>query len=265
MSGIITFLELPTAPKTPPSSSFHLLSFYCSRSTGSKTGPQHNTAATMIDRYGALAVKGLTFSPPNILLLIVTKQLSYFFHLTTEFSSRRLFSLFMSSAENFSRVLRREGEFLERGGSSSWSKTHLTVDTVTCLPGASNSLLTCCLVVFGWLLTIQFVLILVQWILGPVQYLLWNGSKGLSWLNRNMFYQINTELLRLPHCSVCGWVQWAWQPSPIKMGPEKSSAVINHHHSEEVKRQHYKEHLTQIPKITRTDCSSCCMYTVCRL
>ena len=51
-----------------------------SRSTGSKTAPHHNTSSTMLgSRWGVLAVKGLTFSPPDILLLIVANQLTFCF------------------------------------------------------------------------------------------------------------------------------------------------------------------------------------------
>ena len=51
---------------------------YSSRSTGSKTAPHQNTTCNMHDsRYGVLGVKGLTVSPPKILLLIVVKQLSF--------------------------------------------------------------------------------------------------------------------------------------------------------------------------------------------
>lgn len=48
-----------------------------SRSTGSKTTPQHHTIILLLldSRDGVLCVKGLTFSPPHMLLLIVAKQL----------------------------------------------------------------------------------------------------------------------------------------------------------------------------------------------
>ena len=72
---------------------------------------------------------------------------------------QRVFSLAMWSAANFSQAWRcpvwSKGSFLSRQPlSSCWCETHSTVDTDTCLPAASNSLQTCFLVVFGWLLTV---------------------------------------------------------------------------------------------------------------
>ena len=105
----------------------------------------------MLDsRYGVLRVKGLPFSPPNILLLIVVKQLSFSF-MWPEFSSSRFFPFFMWLSANFSPTLRSKNFFhAQQPLSSCWYKTSLTVDTDSCLPAASNSLQTCFLVVFGW-------------------------------------------------------------------------------------------------------------------
>ena len=91
--GIILPLEHPTAAKTKSSGwwlqvflknlEIILLLHYSiyflesSRSSGSKTAPLHNTTSTMLDsRYGVLGVKGFTFSPLKISLLIVAKKLN---------------------------------------------------------------------------------------------------------------------------------------------------------------------------------------------
>ena len=71
-----------------------------SRSTGSKSAPQYNTASTMPDsRYGVLGVKGLTFSFPNLLLLIVAKQLHFLFHMIRVFLQKVFFLSMLSAAD----------------------------------------------------------------------------------------------------------------------------------------------------------------------
>ena len=124
-----------------------------------------NTTSTMFDsRSGVLGVKGLTFSPPSILLFIVAQELQFCFMWPQRLPSRRFFSLSTWSAANFSPALRwpgstptvwSQGFFLpQQPLSSCCCKTHLTVDTDTCLPAASNSLQTLFVAVFGWHLTI---------------------------------------------------------------------------------------------------------------
>ena len=78
------------------------------------------------------------FSPPNILLLIVTRQLNFCF-------IQKGFPLSVWSAANFSHALR-----------CVWSKkvSGARLNTVICLPAASNSSQTYFLLFFGWLLTI---------------------------------------------------------------------------------------------------------------
>ena len=60
----------------PPSSLFHLLPLKHWIHSERKPVPQHNTTTTTMlhSGFGVLGVKGLTFSPPNMLLLIVAKQ-----------------------------------------------------------------------------------------------------------------------------------------------------------------------------------------------
>ena len=55
-------------------------------------------------------------------------------------------------------------------------------------------------------------------------------------LFNNWLFQINAERLRLSLYSASGRVEMIYQPSPVKMAPEKLSVVINQNHSEEVKR-----------------------------
>ena len=70
-----------------------------------QNSPRHNTTSTMLNnRYGVLKVKSLTFSPPNILLLILAKQLN-----GVGVFLQNVFSLSMCSAANFSRALRWSG------------------------------------------------------------------------------------------------------------------------------------------------------------
>ena len=116
-----------------------------SRSTGSKSAPQYNTASTMPDsRYGVLGVKGLTFSFPNLLLLIVAKQLHFLFHMIRVFLQKVFFFVHVISSRHwlsFKVPRLDQGLFSCTAASSScWCKTHLTVDTDSCLPAASNSL-----------------------------------------------------------------------------------------------------------------------------
>ena len=51
---------------------------YSTRSTGSKTAPQHNTNTLLENRYGVPRVKRLTFLIPNIFLFNVAKQLTFY-------------------------------------------------------------------------------------------------------------------------------------------------------------------------------------------
>ena len=70
----------------------------------------------------------------------------------------------------------------------------------------------------------------------------WQGPPHVNKAKQCKLFQINAELLRLSHCSVCGWVLWANQTSQkhnkIKMCPEKWPAVLNHKNS-----KWHKEHL----------------------
>ena len=114
--------------------------------------------------------------------------------------------------------------------SSCWCKTHLTVDIDTCLPAASNLLQTCFLMGFGWLLTpltsflsaagdslcflsdgssdstvLCTCLQSIVWSVDLVTALTCLQVSFLACLNNKLF-QINAELLRLSHRSVCDWV-----------------------------------------------------------
>ena len=67
---------------------------------------------------------------------------TFLFHLTTfhlEFSSRRFFSLSMWPAANFSRALMCHIWSNSIVLAGCWCKIHLTEDTDSCLPAASNS------------------------------------------------------------------------------------------------------------------------------
>ena len=108
-----------------------------------------NPAAPVLEgSYVVLGIKGLSLSPPNILLLIMAKQLNLCF-------IQKSFSLSMWSAENFHQALRCRVFFLAWQPLSPWQyKTCLTAVIDTCLPADSNSLQAHLLVVFGWPLTI---------------------------------------------------------------------------------------------------------------
>ena len=152
-------------------------------------------------------------------------QTTYFlFHMTTEFSSRRFFSLSMWWAAKFSQALRcvvwsKSFCLARQYRSPCWCKTHLIVDTYTCLPVTSNSLWTCFLVFFSWLswpifpqqqviacfffLTVAVTLLCLVLSTHSCLYswswdlqLFWNGSKWLSSLVQinNVLFQINAEL-----------------------------------------------------------------------
>ena len=87
------------------------------------------------------------------------------------------------------------------------------MDTDTCLPVAINSSQTCFLVVFGWLLTV-----LTRFLSAAGDGLCFLPHRVsdkavpctlnfiLKCLCNNVLFQINAELLRLCHWSICGWV-----------------------------------------------------------
>ena len=115
----LMILGLPEGFGDNPPSLFHLLSSELHPLT---TAPHHDTATTMpYRRYGVLGVKGLTFYPPNILLLIVAKQ---FFIWTQIYSLQNTFSLSMWSVANCSQALRYcvwiKGFFLAQQPFSPW-------------------------------------------------------------------------------------------------------------------------------------------------
>ena len=86
------------------------------------------------------------------------------------------------------------------------------------------------------------------------------APKWLSWCVKinNALFEMNVNLFRLYHCSVCGWVWWLYQTSPNKMGPEMSLAFVNQNYS--VKRPWYKEYLIDTPFCYHQNWSSNLLY-----
>ena len=103
-------------------------------------------------RCGVLGVKGLTSSPPNILLLIVTKQLNVCFMWPQSFPPEgfHFVPVISSKLQSSFKVPCLDQELLSNTAASQscWCETHLTVDTGSCLPAASKSLHNC----FWWFL-----------------------------------------------------------------------------------------------------------------
>ena len=142
---------------SPPSSLFHLLSLEQQVAAKQPHSIILPSPVLLDSRCGVLGVKGLTFAPPNIAAHYgQTNQ--FLFHLTTEVSSRKFFSLSMWSAAKLQLSFKLQR--LEQGICSymAASRTIMMQNTPKCghwhQSSSSFDFMVDFLVVFDWLLTI---------------------------------------------------------------------------------------------------------------